>query len=198
MVTTLYWSWWLSGLALAGVMLLHWLLMGRTMSVSGRYTALVGSWRRRLKGDSVDRAALLEAMRRATADEFGADAPAETAPAAAAEPAPVAESAATHAVFLVSVAVGGLVAALTRGGVPTVPLLRGDLFGRIFPGNPLLAGLVLLFGGVLVGAGTRMAGGCTSGHGLNGLSRLQPGSAVATAAFFAAGVVTSLLLGALL
>jgi len=137
-------------------------------------------------------------MRRATADEFGSTAPAAAAPAAAPEPAPIAESAATHAVFLVAVAVGGLVAALTRGGAATAPLLRGDIFGRIFPPDPLLGGLVLLFGGVLVGAGTRMAGGCTSGHGLNGLSRLQPGSAVATAAFFGAGVVTSLLLGALL
>jgi hypothetical protein len=44
--------------------------------------------------------------------------------------------------------------------------------------------------------GTRLAGGCTSGHGLSGISRLQPGSAVAIAAAFAGGIVTTLLLGA--
>jgi uncharacterized membrane protein YedE/YeeE len=51
--------------------------------------------------------------------------------------------------------------------------------------------------GVLVGFGTRMASGCTSGHGLCGVSRLQPGSLLATAAFFGAGIVVSFLLGAL-
>ena len=57
---------------------------------------------------------------------------------------------------------------------------------------------VLLLGGVLIGWGTRMSGGCTSGHGLCGVSRAQPGSLVATCAFFGTGIVVSLLLEALL
>jgi hypothetical protein len=57
---------------------------------------------------------------------------------------------------------------------------------------------MLLAGGALVGFGTRMAGGCTSGHGMCGVSRFQKGSLLATAAFFGTGVVTSLLLGKLL
>jgi len=49
---------------------------------------------------------------------------------------------------------------------------------------------VLVIAGLLVGIGTRYAGGCTSGHGVCGLSRLSPRSLVATLAFMAAGFVT--------
>lgn len=46
----------------------------------------------------------------------------------------------------------------------------------------------LLIAGLLVGLGTRYAGGCTSGHGVCGLSRLSPRSLIATLAFMGAGV----------
>ena len=48
----------------------------------------------------------------------------------------------------------------------------------------------LVVAGVLVGLGTRYAGGCTSGHGVCGLSRLSPRSLAATAAFMGAGFLT--------
>ena len=48
----------------------------------------------------------------------------------------------------------------------------------------------LIAAGLLVGAGTRYASGCTSGHGVCGLSRLSPRSLVATLAFMVAGFVT--------
>ncbi len=48
----------------------------------------------------------------------------------------------------------------------------------------------LLAAGLLVGFGTRLAGGCTSGHGICGLSRLSLRSLAAVAAFMAAGFVT--------
>jgi len=48
----------------------------------------------------------------------------------------------------------------------------------------------LLTAGLLVGLGTRFAAGCTSGHGVCGLSRLSPRSLVATLAFMGAGFVT--------
>lgn len=44
--------------------------------------------------------------------------------------------------------------------------------------------------GVLVGVGTRLGSGCTSGHGVCGLSRLSPRSMVATACFMAMGFLT--------
>ncbi len=46
----------------------------------------------------------------------------------------------------------------------------------------------LIAAGLLVGVGTRYGGGCTSGHGVCGLSRLSPRSLMATLAFMGAGV----------
>lgn len=48
----------------------------------------------------------------------------------------------------------------------------------------------LVLAGLLVGVGTRYGSGCTSGHGVCGLSRLSPRSLVATVAFMGAGFVT--------
>jgi len=49
---------------------------------------------------------------------------------------------------------------------------------------------VLALAGVIVGAGTRMGSGCTSGHGVCGMSRLSPRSLVATATFMLFGIAT--------
>lgn len=49
---------------------------------------------------------------------------------------------------------------------------------------------LLIIAGLLVGIGTRYGSGCTSGHGVCGLSRLSPRSLVATAAFMLAGFAT--------
>ena len=49
---------------------------------------------------------------------------------------------------------------------------------------------VLIVAGVLVGFGTRLGGGCTSGHGVCGVSRLSRASLVATATFIATGAAT--------
>lgn len=49
--------------------------------------------------------------------------------------------------------------------------------------------LILLFGGILVGFGTRYAGGCTSGHAITGLSNLQLPSLIAVIGFFVGGLI---------
>jgi len=49
---------------------------------------------------------------------------------------------------------------------------------------------LLAAGGVIVGFGTRLGSGCTSGHGVCGMSRLSPRSLIATATFMASGMVT--------
>ena len=46
-------------------------------------------------------------------------------------------------------------------------------------------------GGALIGFGTRMAGGCTSGHGIFGISNLERASIESTLAFVAAGMLTT-------
>lgn len=56
-------------------------------------------------------------------------------------------------------------------------------------------GLVII-AGLLVGVGTRIGSGCTSGHGVCGLSRLSARSAVAVATFMSTGAITAWLAGA--
>jgi uncharacterized membrane protein YedE/YeeE len=86
---------------------------------------------------------------------------------------------------------------------------RGDIAWRVafivgLVGAPLVHAIVarvsaphidaswpwLILTGVLVGIGTRYGSGCTSGHGVCGLSRLSPRSLVATLAFMASGFAT--------
>lgn len=65
-------------------------------------------------------------------------------------------------------------------------LVRGELFAvQLAATWP-----VMLIAGVLVGFGTRMGGGCTSGHGVCGIARLSKRSIVATLVFMGAGIVT--------
>jgi uncharacterized membrane protein YedE/YeeE len=62
---------------------------------------------------------------------------------------------------------------------------------RPFPAVAIDAGYPqLIVAGLLVGVGTRYAGGCTSGHGVCGIARLSLRSLLATLAFMAAGIVT--------
>jgi uncharacterized membrane protein YedE/YeeE len=49
--------------------------------------------------------------------------------------------------------------------------------------------VVIVAAGLLVGFGTRLGGGCTSGHGVCGIARLSPRSIVATAIFMAAAIL---------
>jgi uncharacterized membrane protein YedE/YeeE len=63
----------------------------------------------------------------------------------------------------------------------------GSHSAKLPAGSPI--GLVLL-GGLLVGVGTAMGRGCTSGHGVCGLGRLSFGSFVAVGTFITTGVVT--------
>jgi uncharacterized protein len=54
--------------------------------------------------------------------------------------------------------------------------------------------LVLAVGGLLVGFGSRYAGGCTSGHAISGLSNLQVPSLLAVIGFFAGGLIMTFLI----
>jgi hypothetical protein len=97
--------------------------------------------------------------------------------------------------FLGAIVLGGAISALLAGGFVSDGTFMGDKFAQTFGAGLGTTIAVLFGGGLLVGVGTRMAGGCTSGHGLCGVSRFQPGSLIATMAFFGAGIAVSLLLG---
>ncbi|WP_214650036.1 YeeE/YedE family protein [Palleronia pontilimi] len=78
--------------------------------------------------------------------------------------------------------------ALFIAGVVVVPGLAAYLAGGADTHatiNPLL----LIVAGLLVGYGTRLGNGCTSGHGVCGMSRLSPRGIAATATFVGTGVI---------
>jgi len=96
---------------------------------------------------------------------------------------------AARAVGLSSAGAPRLVAAAFVLGLPLGALAMAGLCGPAslrFPGS----GWVLLLGGLLVGFGTRLGSGCTSGHGVCGVSRLSRRSLTATALFIATGALT--------
>lgn len=76
---------------------------------------------------------------------------------------------------------GGLIA----GGMMMVALMPAQ-----FGSKPTASTGALVVAGLLVGIGTRIGGGCTSGHGVCGLSRLSPRSMVATALFMSFAAMT--------
>jgi hypothetical protein len=99
--------------------------------------------------------------------------------------------------------ISGLYAGALRGGTPDRALRLAFLAGLAFVGlllrwlapavfattwapGPLLA----IAAGLLVGVGTRIGNGCTSGHGVCGVSRLSTRSLVATATFMLTAFVT--------
>lgn len=73
---------------------------------------------------------------------------------------------------------------------PNGKLLPTALFGNdVFRSPKIIA--ILLIGGVLIGFGSRYAGGCTSGHAIAGMSNLQKQSLKAVIGFFVGGLVMS-------
>jgi uncharacterized membrane protein YedE/YeeE len=198
------WPWWLGAIGFAAVAVLHLVVLRRPLGVSGLLRTAISPTRRREERDADDiddddlQRALEEATRRAFAGTplpVVTDSHATTAVA----PAPLPWSRAV--LFLGGIGVGGALAALLQGD-GTIEVLPHGLYQRVFGGNgggvvsvvgPVVA---LTVGGVLVGFGTAMGGGCTSGHGLVGVARLQVPSLVATACFFGVGIVLSLLMKA--
>jgi uncharacterized membrane protein YedE/YeeE len=53
--------------------------------------------------------------------------------------------------------------------------------------------ILLIFAGLLVGIGTRVSGGCTSGHGISGIGRFSLRSIIATITFMIVGILTVLI-----
>ena len=95
---------------------------------------------------------------------------------------------------------GGIVRPAARDDVPwrllfvagalLGPLAVIYLVGRPVDVVPVASGLVLPVAGFLVGLGTAIGSGCTSGHGICGLARLSMRSAAAVGMFMIAAVVT--------
>ncbi|MEO3874199.1 YeeE/YedE thiosulfate transporter family protein [Nonomuraea sp. B12E4] len=210
-----YWPWWAGAIGLALLTVNYTLTTDKSFGVSSAWDRVL-HWRaerriERQEAEFTDERALIDALAAATADHYGNPPEAPTPHAAYAvasargrDVEPLAEESASitsrrtipvvaQAALLISIFVGGWVAALTSGRFE----LRwdmGDAFRQIVTADQATMFGVLFLGGVLVGFGTRLAGGCSSGHGLSGCGRLHPVSIVATAVFFGTAVLVSFLL----
>lgn len=85
--------------------------------------------------------------------------------------------------FLAGLVTAGIVAAALVPGAFAIEIVRSPA--------------ALIAAGLLVGFGTRLGNGCTSGHGVCGVSRLSPRSLLATLAFVAAGAIVVFVVRAL-
>lgn len=203
-----YWSWWKGALALGGTTVLFVLLLDRMLGVSGSWAILV-NWREERKrqktvaGLSMNTSTVQNALLEATLAEFGAQKTNEALanhelsapPSSMAHVSSSTAPWATHLIFLLAMVVGGFLAAAASGRLG-FHFDLGAEHTRLF-GTGWREWLILLAGGVLVGFGTQMGSGCTSGHGLSGVSRFARTSLVATAAFFGSAVAISFLLEAM-
>jgi len=94
--------------------------------------------------------------------------------------------------LVLGVIVGAFISSFISGtfNVETVPSIWESVFG-----NTLLLRFVIAFiGGILIGFGSRMAGGCTSGHGISGTIQMAVGSWLAFICFFIGGIATAFIL----
>lgn len=200
-----YWAWWKGALALGGTTVVFVLLLDRMLGVSGSWSTIV-NWREERKrqktsaGMSSNAATAHNALLAATLAEFGAQKMDHAlANQGLAEPSssglsvPVHRARwTTHLTFLLAMMAAGFLAAVVNGQF-AFQFDLGEVHTRLF-GTGWREWLTLVFGGVLVGFGTQMGSGCTSGHGLSGVSRLEPTSLIATATFFGSAVAISFLL----
>ncbi len=94
--------------------------------------------------------------------------------------------------LIVGVLVGALVSVLLSGTfeLKWVP----DLWAQAFGYTPVLRLIVAFVGGILMGIGSRWAGGCTSGHGISGTLQLAISSWLSVIGFFAGGIAAAMLI----
>ena len=94
--------------------------------------------------------------------------------------------------FIAGLVLGGFLSAVTGGGwAPTMAL---GMFDQVIKFGSAGKLAWMFTGGLFIGFGTRLAGGCTSGHGIFGLSNLEPSSLVTTLSFMGGGIVTTQLI----
>ncbi len=97
-------------------------------------------------------------------------------------------------IFFVAGAVGGAFLAAWLGGELTGTYLQPMWLERFGPESFALRTLMGFAGGAVMAYGARMAGGCTSGHGISGALQLATGSWIALICFFVGGAAAALLL----
>lgn len=94
--------------------------------------------------------------------------------------------------LVIGIALGALVSMRLSGTArPPISRIWKQALGT---GSPMIRSLMAFAGGFVLLFGARLAGGCTSGHGISGLAQLAIGSTLVVAAMFAGGILTATLL----
>ena len=92
--------------------------------------------------------------------------------------------------FFLGIPLGGLLGVLLSPDASFAPTMSlGTLYDSVLPDNVWAKGAILALGGVAVGYGARLAGGCTSGHSITGIALLNRPSIIASVGFFVGGIV---------
>lgn len=206
-----YWSWWIGALALGSFAVLFSLLTGKPLGVSGSWLSIArrrddAMLRKSAEDFAGDQQQINDDLLAMTMAEFGDDVvvdnpqrrsgEANAAPAAGEQVKRQDYTPWTvHVVFLVTMFLGSYLATLYTTGEFHFSMQLSPIHAKIFE-NPGESWLALLFGGMMVGFGTQMAGGCTSGHGLSGCAQLVPASLFSTMVFFGSGIVLTLFMNA--
>lgn len=189
-----FWPFYLGGLAVGLVATLYPLLGGRLLGVSSLYASLF----EKKSAEDLELAALEAALLAETEAEFGpSNDEALPAPTLYERLARVrAEAERYRPLFLGGMVFGAAGVSFLVGSFEVSSSL-GERFDIRYGEFGVVPLLVLLVSGVLIGFGTRLAGGCTSGHGISGMARLQAGSFLSTLVFWATALGITWLFAAL-
>lgn len=98
--------------------------------------------------------------------------------------------------FILGIIGGGLLSAILGGEAGLTTVMGRFTVLTQWPG--LLTALYFLAGGIMLGLGARIAGGCTSGHSIHGIANLHLSSVIVTIGFIIGGIVTAAIVRSLL
>ena len=94
--------------------------------------------------------------------------------------------------LVIGIVIGSFLSSILSGDFSLV--LVPSMWAKEISSSFFVRFIIAIFGGVLLGIGSRWAGGCTSGHGISGTSQLSIISWVASIFFFVGGIITAFLI----
>ena len=193
------WPWWFTGPIIGLFVGFYVWSQNRSFGMSGNFASLLDvlTWRRHTVGAEQQSVEESAAMLEGLIEKHGGDVDAAIEEMQQLQAGPASLSQVAHNNTRAFLIIGVVAGALLEGFIGrqgAFSLSMGAVFDETFGFGLAAQATLLAFGGILVGFGARLAGGCPSGHGLSGLSTLSPGSLIAVPSFMATGVVLTYIL----
>jgi len=94
--------------------------------------------------------------------------------------------------FVIGIIIGAFISAYISGDFNFIAV--PELWAREFGGSFVIRIIISIIGGIFLGFGARLAGGCTSGHGISGAMQMAVSSWVSAIFFFVGGGITAYLM----